>query len=336
MRQLNPEHFESAAREAVKKELRNTGWPVYEEYEICEEDGEAFVIAPISHASFFRPDPMQELSAQEGYTQGRVWRRYVGRDPIEDAMSHYAPLRTPELILELAQLAEKEITSEAVLGWAQVYGLLGFPDEDTVRADDGFLKFKVERMGRRGSVRRFAEAAGEIRACLRIYEAITVDKDVNLDELSSVAILLPRKAFIPFGPMEQQIGKERSWLFRVIGRTIQMRLDEYCYPLFGPHTYKGIANGKFSLTWGFRGLIGALWLHMAWLLEAEGQRVRRCKLPGCLRVIHFEPGKSLADPGLKKNARGKYKTRADREFCEGRGCKQKYHYRKKAGWPGYS
>ena len=29
------------------------------------------------------------------------------------------------------------------------------------------------------------------------------------------------------------------------------------------------------------------------------------------------------------------KTRVDREFCKGRGCKQKYHYRKKAGWPGY-
>ena len=82
-------------------------------------------------------------------------------------------------------------------------------------------------------------------------------------------------------------------------------------------------------------LLGAIWLHMAWLLEAEGERVRRCKLPGCLRVIHFEPGHAPADSGLKKNARGKYKTRVDREFCKDRPCKQNYHYRKKAGWPGY-
>ena len=53
-------------------------------------------------------------------------------------------------------------------------------------------------------------------------------------------------------------------------------------------------------------------------------------------MIHFEPGHAPADPGLKKNARGKYKTRIDREFCKGRGCKQKYHYRKKAGWLVYN
>jgi hypothetical protein len=41
------------------------------------------------------------------------------------------------------------------------------------------------------------------------------------------------------------------------------------------------------------------------------------------------------DPGLKKNACGTYKPHVDREFCKARGCKQKYHYRKKVGWPGY-
>jgi len=122
-----------------------------------------------------------------------------------------------------------------------------------------------------------------------------------------------------------------------------MRLDEYCFPQFAVHTNGGIATGKFSLAWLFKGLIGAIWLHMAWLLDAEGQRVKRCKLPGCLRVIHFEPGRSADDLGsikdadgtFRKNARGTYKTRSDREFCKGRPCTQNYHYRKKAGWKGY-
>jgi hypothetical protein len=87
---------------------------------------------------------------------------------------------------------------------------------------------------------------------------------------------------------------------------------------------------------GFESLLGAIWLHMAWLLEAESERVHRCKLPGCLRVIYFESGQLPADdPGFKKNPRGKYKTRVDHEFCKGRGYKQKYDYRKKAGWSGY-
>lgn len=157
-----------------------------------------------------------------------------------------------------------------------------------------------------------------------------------MGDISRVANLLPGKAFAPFGPAERHAGRERPWLYRVLARMIQMRLDLYCYPQFVAHTHGGVATGRFSLVWGFRGLIGALWLQMAWLLEAEGEKVRRCKLPGCLRVIHFEPGEPVADLGLKRNVRGRYKTRSDRELCKGRGCKQKYHYRKTAGWPGYS
>lgn len=250
-------------------------------------------------------------------------------------MIFYTPLNTPELVLDLAELAEQEITPAAVKSWAEMYGLLGFPDEDVVRAEDPFVKYKVPRQGRRDNVRRFAETALVLRACLRTYETITADSEVELDSLLSIASHLPRKAFLPFGPMEQHIGKERSWLLRVIGRTVQLRLEEHCYPLFGARTRNGEATGKFALTWGFRGLVGAIWLHMAWLLEAENERVKRCKLPDCLRVICFEPGEPAEDPGLRRNVRGKYKTRRDREFCERQGCKQKYHYRKKAGWHGY-
>jgi hypothetical protein len=335
MSDLNASHFEHAAKKAVKEELRGAGWPVYKDYEVVTEDGDAFVVAPVSHALFFEAEP-REVVVQEGVDKGSRWQRLAGRDPAKEAMTFYAPLGTPELVLELAELAEREITPRVVLEWAQVYGLLGFPDEDFVGTDEGFVELKVNGMGRRDRVQRFTEAAGEIRACLRIFEAVTSSEDVPLEELLSFATFLPRKAFVPFGPIERHAGKERSWLLRVIGRLIQMRLDEYCFPQFAVHTNGGIATGKFSLAWGFKGLIGALWLHMAWLLDAEGQRVKRCKLPGCLRVIHFDPGDPVADPGLKKNVRGKYKTRSDREFCKGRGCKQKYHYRKKAGWNGYS
>jgi hypothetical protein len=67
----------------------------------------------------------------------------------------------------------------------------------------------------------------------------------------------------------------------------------------------------------------------------EGERVRVCKLPGCLRMIDFEPYQLHPTPGSKTNVRAKYKTRIDRFFCKGRGCKQKYHYRKNAGWTEY-
>jgi hypothetical protein len=303
---------------------------VYRNYEIYEEDGELYVIAPLQP---------REVVVQAGEMKGTRLLGFSDRSLEEGTMCLYAPLKTPELVLDLAELAENEITPKTVVEWAEVYGLLGLPGEDIVGTSyvdyvSGILS-GIPGDGRRDNVRHFAEAAGEVRACLRIYEAITADEDVDLDEMASLTNLLPPKVTVPFGPMERHAGGERSWLFRVIGSLVQTRLHEYCYPQFAVYTYGGVATGRFSLSWGFMCLIGAIWLHMAWLLEAEGERVKRCKLPGCLRVIHFEPGESAPDPGLKKNVRGTYKTRSDRVFCKDRGCKQKYHYRKTAGWRGY-
>ena len=98
---------------------------------------------------------------------------------------------------------------------------------------------------------------------------------------------------------------------------VQSRLNEHCYTQLTTYTIGGLAADKFALSWGFKNLLGALRLHIAWLQEAEGERVRRCKRPDCLRVIYFELGEPPADAGLKKNVRGRYKTRADREFCKG-------------------
>ena len=307
MERLSAERFESASNKAVKEELRGVGWWVYEHYETREEGDQTFVVAPVSFDTFFRPESTEEHAIQEDDRRSRMRRAYSGRSPQEDAITIYAPLMTPELVLDLAELAEKKITSEVVRSWAQIYGLLGFPDDDIVRFDDGFIKYQVKNMGRKDNVQRFAEAAGEIRGCLRIYEAITADEDLNLEELlTSYAILLPRKAFLPFGAVERLAGEERSWLARVLGRLVQMRLEEYCYPMFVANTRGGVPTGRFALAWGFRGLIGAPWLLMAWLLEAEGERVRRCKLPGCLRVIRFEPGKSADELGSIKDADGTF------------------------------
>jgi hypothetical protein len=90
---------------------------------------------------------------------------------------------------------------------------------------------------------------------------------------------------------------------------------------------------RFALSYGLKNLLGAVWLQMAWLLAA-GDGVKRCELLDCFRVIAFEPGEQ---PPLDapRGTRGKYKTRKDIRFCKNRGCKQKYHYRRTAGWPGY-
>ena len=326
------EVLQKSVKEVVKEKSRSLVWPVYKHYEIIEEEGERFVVASRSPASFIESEPKDEGVVQEGGMEGRRWQGFEGRDSLQNVATLYAPLERSELVVELAKLAEKEITPEKVLGWAQVYGLLGIRDKTNCTHDE-FVHPRDKGWGQRESVRQFAQAAGEIKACLRTYEALPTEEDLDLDKLSSDAGPLPLEALRQGHRRE---GEERLRLFRFLGSLVHTRLKEHCYPQFTTYTRGGLADGRFALSpWGFKTLLGAIWLHMASLLEAEGERVRRCKLPGCLRVIHFEPGDPPADPGLKKNPRGRYKTRVDREFCKGRGCKQKYHYRKKADWSGY-
>ena len=325
------ERFSEALQKAVKDEAQVREWPVYKNYEIIEEDGETFVVAPVSPPWFIESEPEEESVAQKGETKDRRGQTFTLGDNLQDVISRYAPLAVPELV-ELAELAEKEITPEDVLGWAQVYGLLGIQRYAIVN-NEGMSAWLRWNQGRKESVLRFAEAAREVRACLRIYEALTSEEEVDLEAL------LPLAEFLPVNKIERlwrkRPGMKRELLHRAVGITTQILLERHCLPQMSILKRGGGLTGKFALSWGFKNLLGAIWLQMAWLLEAESERVRRCKLPGCLRVIHFESGEPAADPHLRKNVRGKYKTRVDREFCKGRGCKQKYHYRKKAGWPGY-
>jgi hypothetical protein len=114
--QVNRELLEDSSTKAVKEEFRDVVWPVYEYYEEVEEDGEPFVVAPISHASFFETEPAEEYFTGEEKPY-RV-QRFSGRWPLQDAMTLYAPLQAPELVLELADLAEKRYRQILWIGFS--------------------------------------------------------------------------------------------------------------------------------------------------------------------------------------------------------------------------
>ncbi len=323
--EIDGTHVENALNKSFKE---GNGWPVYEHYKIVKEGGETFVVAPIGPVM----EPVAERAIENG---GRV-TEYRFRDPIEDAKDIYAPLRCPELVVDLAYQADKPITPETVLRWAKHYGLLGLSNKSVI-GEEGV---EVQGGGRRDSVACFAKAADEVRTCLRAYEAVMIGEGpLDLEELGASLGPLPWDVVRPWG---RHKSVERPWLFGVIARMVQRRLLEHCYPQLTTYTRGGNPSGRFALSLGFHNLLGAAWLQMARLLSAEEDSVRRCKLPDCRRVIHFEPSEPPPDPKLKDasgrfkaKVRGNYKTRSDIEFKD-RGCKQKYHYRKKAGWSGYS
>ena len=303
---------------AVNKESPSRTWPVHYDYDLVvdEESGESFVVATIR---------LFELVQDEDVGHGQRVKTYRGREPEQAVLTDYDALRTPELAVELANLADNAITPEAVKGWAEVYGLLAPSSEPAILnafpdiTDFAFIE----------SVSEFARAAREIRICLRTYGALRSDEDLDLGKLTSEVGPLPHDAK---RPQELKQGHERAWLFGVLGRMIQTRLHEHCYPQFNIYTRGLYPTGRFALSLGFHNLLGAIWIQIAWLLESQGS-VRFCRLPDCRRVITFEPGEPSYE--ISKPGRGKYKTRSDRVFCHDRWCKQNYHNRKKRGWPGY-
>jgi hypothetical protein len=319
---------------AVKRDSPSSTWPVYEDYDVVvdEDSGESFVVASFD---------LFEVVADEDPGHGQREKTYRGRDPEQAARNNYPPLGIPELVVDLANLADDPITPEAIVEWAGDYGLLASSREEDVLERPGLIgRETISGLGCRESVSVFARAAGEIRTCLRTYEALRRDEDLNLEKLSSEVGPLPWDAVRPW---EREQGHERAWLFGVLGRMIQTRLHEHCYPQFNIYTRGGYPTGRYTLSWGFHSLLGAIWIQMAWLLEYQDS-VRFCRLHDCRRVITFEPGKSADELGtikddegnFKREARGEYKTRSDRVFCRDRACKQKYNYRKSAGWQVYS
>jgi len=105
-----------------------------------------------------------------------------------------------------------------------------------------------------------------------------------------------------------------------IDETIHERVTGECHP----RLYRQ-KDGTARRGWGFKSLLGAMWLQMMWLRSAPADEVDRC--PWCGKTIAFEPQPEQPEigPGSKENARRKYRPRDDKTFCNPR-CRANWNY----------
>lgn len=174
------------------------------------------------------------------------------------------------------------------------------------------LRGVSERGGKKDTVTRFVVEAVDANRTLRLYEAAAGQGDPDVEAIRS---LMPREF--------EGVAGTLSWfrdraLGRVEAKTQEM-VSNHCHPALYRRRDGALVDG-----YGFRSLLGAMWLQMRWLLRAPPENVRHCLW--CNRVIAFEqPEQSEGDPGLKKNARGGYRTRKDKKFCDDH-CRAKHYY----------
>jgi hypothetical protein len=111
-----------------------------------------------------------------------------------------------------------------------------------------------------------------------------------------------------------------------VWHVVQDKLSNFTYPTINhelpstsalPHFHKGapLAPHRFGASWGFRNLIGAMYLQFYWLITSRAD-IKRCK--NCGRII------SLAPPILEDGSKGR-KPRSDKKFCD-KWCLQREDY----------
>jgi hypothetical protein len=294
--------------EAVKEELRIGEWRVFDHYEVADGPHGLCAHAPRS----FRT-PHSESHYRLVFQFDYLYQGQKGFRPLVD---------TPALFLEFAGLVEEGITRDKWLDWMHRYGVLGFEGNGEV-ADRWWAS---PRGGPRETLTAFVEEASKANAALRIYEAATSPGGPDVAVLSDFAnntepALSALAVWTEFKEAETASALQACGL-RVAWNAVGDMLTGHCYP----ELYR--LKDTFSMAWGFKSLIGAMYLQMTWLMTAA-RGARRCQGPKCNKIIAYEQPEKGAHPQLqgKKNDRsaGYKKTRKDKRFC-GNSCKSLWHY----------
>ncbi len=242
-----------------------------------------------------------------------------------DREYRYHPLRMTGLFLEFARLVDgqeetvKEITKDVWVDWLWTYGVLGMqPDPE-----GGFDFWGDTRGGRNETFAAFVQAATQANKVLRLYETATSPGHLDVEALEE---LLPQPRAIQMWGQELKRKRRTSWQLRDLAmaevrETVHKWIIPHCYLQASPQ------GRSYVQGYGFRSLIGAMYLQMFWLLT-EPDRAVRCRAPQCNKIIALE--RSEEDYGSSKpDAKDRRKPRSDKQHCNNTCVQRRARYDKK-------
>ncbi len=294
----------------VEKISRHSEWPVYERYEIVpDKAGNRYIRAPELNRVKKVLLPLSRMSA-DLFLRFAHW--------VED----------PGMDKEL----DTERNAAAAKVWAEDFGVLGLnPPDVSVRSLTNSTSVTAEHLGMpwlpdkprgyrneaRGgrpqeSVENFTLEAWEAYVVLRLYESVRSQEVVDAPSVIRFMSIddqvdLPRPEPPPWvETVERDFYSQdpeltRMWALGIVDDAVNRKLETYCYPVI-----QG-APSSYEQVWGFRSLLGAMWLQMTFLMLAD----RRCWW--CNAAL---------DPGRRSHAR----------FCDNNGdCRANWNYHKGQG-----
>ncbi|MBA3473565.1 MAG: hypothetical protein H0T57_10125 [Rubrobacter sp.] len=288
--------------------MAGAAWRVYENFEIAHDEalGDTVVYAP----------PRFPVLPKEDEVFG------VGNGPRDENLKRpFAPLReTKTLFLDFAGLVHKaplsrEKALEAMLEWITTYGVLGV---EGVICPDEVPREVANNRERRESLRGFWMAVTEAARCLDLYEA-----SYEPDDKRAASVL--ERHLVSGGTL--RVKREAARI--TVADTVSRYLGEDCYPKVyraaksishAIHGFEGQKTERFGLGWGFRSLLGAMYLQM-WFYMERGGGGKPCKGPGCYILIGFE---TAGDPGPTSGSTRQRKPPSNKVFCHS-ACRQRWH-----------
>jgi hypothetical protein len=222
----------------------------------------------------------------------------------------YAPLTdTPDLLKRFADLSDGELSQNVWKGWIDDYGTLGLQKG-----------VNPSRGGPAESFSAFVQEADDAGDLLRLYEAAADPSAV--DEAYIRQYLFPEQ--VPEG-----VSAARDAALFLVDVVIQEQLEKECIVQFHPNR-----DGTAMLSYGFRSLLGAMYLQLAFLRSGT-TAARVCQGPGCNRIIALSTPETEEEYATRL-ARGERKVSKtyDNKVYHSRACKQAaYRARKKRTLP---
>jgi len=298
------EDFREAANLASDNVLRSGTWSVFAEYSKGDtEQADGFYI--------FAPPKLVEKD-EDGKLQF-----------LDNERWDYQPMvRYPDLFLRFARLLDDtedahntDTNTATALSWAYDYGVLGLTPSRMPGAlwgEDDSTWWGEVHGGKGDSVSAFIFQARLAKNTLRLYELATAPQEVDVEAIKQ---LMPYRERRTYGWQPHTL---RDWALGAVATIVQEQVARHAYP----DLYR-TPQGTFVRAWSFHNLLGAMWLQMYFLLT-NGEPTR-CSNYECNKVITFEGSMPASNPGLRKNARGRYKTRSDKRFCS-KACANRYRY----------
>lgn len=344
---ISPNRFKNSADENVEEENREGSWPVYSHYDISGYPGDRWIYAPREKSEgvlneWWDSRPLSGASASL-FLEFSSW-------PVDQGMD-----KALEVIPGAGPTLDTERNAAAAKEWAETYGVLGLGRNHneshsigsslslhltTARYTGAAQVWRGPSRGYRNSARggqhetgedetveAFAFEAWQAYLARRLYELASrqiLDEVAIIRLMDSAAQMYSRPPHAPSAsprwPSEQEMHSRdtesiRSWALGQVEQAVMLKVENDCYPTVvrEPDSYR---QG-----WGFKSLLGAMWLQMMWLMLGEHNHCRWCNSlfeqtrrdkrfcnADCRQAWNYHNGRG------KSSKRGKKRARNSRQF----------------------